>query len=125
MIIPDWREAPSNLKTSHTSFFIRSTITYRGGIITADGMKAGLPEFSPRRYSVIHVLDDMVHRLSVGAVSYVSSFDSTDPYAVHTKFATGQWTTLLQTEVDLTVEQALNWTGEQWTFNNIIETLGQ
>ncbi len=111
----DWVECPEEIKPADYNFWIRSTIVYHGPVIVAFGTKAGVPEFSSRRWSVIKQHDTEGLSISIGSVLYKSNFDNEDPYAVHKKYISGEWVDLKTLgDLSFSLDAILKWTGEAW-----------
>ncbi len=113
MQLSEWTKHPTE------NLYMRSAISYRGGIIGPKGMKQGLPEYSPRRYSVVDGTGVGV-KLVVGAVAYKQDYDSEDIYQAHKKYLVGEFDSLLVVEFAGTSEEAVTlWPGIIQQINNV------
>lgn len=115
MQITEWSKYPD---LTGRDLYLRSTISVRGGIIGPKGMKPGLPEFTPRRYSVIDSTVGGI-KLVIGAVAYKTDYDSEDPYQAHEKYLAGEFDELMVVYFNGTLEEALTWIGSPQTINQV------
>lgn len=119
MIIYNWIECPEDIRPSTGTFYLRTTPVYRGSVIDINDernlfMTSGTPEFDSRRYSVVEIIDDDIF-LHIGAVTYVTPFDSNNDFEAHRKYVNDEWTNLMTVAYDDSIEDALTWTGQATT----------
>lgn len=99
----DWEKDPG------LDIWIRSTISYRGPVITINGTKPGEPEFSNRRFSVVDARSGI--RFKVITISYTTAFPTSATHPIHIKYRDGECLDLMNLEYQGTLEQALTWDG--------------